>query len=221
MPKKPINYKKACVYRLIYNDITYYVGSTTNMRQRKSQHRRGCYNEKNKDYNYPLYKFIRENEGFNNWKMIMVHAYPECKTSEELRMHERNHIEELKPSLNVNRPIVTEEEKQNEANDRSRKARLKNPEQLKQWRLENAEHIKKYKLQYCVDNADKIREYAEAHRDEINLKGKMYREANAEKIKERDKKTIVCECGRVINLRHKTSHEKLKIHINLMEAKKK
>ena len=221
MPKKPINYQKACVYRLIYNDITYYVGSTTNMRQRKSQHRRGCYNEKNKDYNYQLYKFIRENEGFNNWKMIMVHAYPECKTSEELRMHERNHIEELKPSLNVNRPIVTEEEKQNEANDRSRKARSKNPEQLKQWRLENAEHIKKYKLQYCVDNADKIREYAEAHRDEINLKGKMYREANAEKIKERDKKTIVCECGRVVNLRHKKSHEKLKIHINLMEAKKK
>ena len=84
MPKKPINYQKACVYRLIYNDITYYVGSTTNMRQRKSQHRRGCYNEKNKDYNYQLYKFIRENEGFNNWKMIMVHAYPECKTSEEL-----------------------------------------------------------------------------------------------------------------------------------------
>ena len=221
MPKKPINYKKACVYRLIYNYITYYVGSTTNMRQRKSQHRRGCYNEKNKDYNYPLYKFIRENEGFNNWKMIMVHAYPECKTSEELRMHERNHIEELKPSLNVNRPIVTEEEKQNEANDLSRKARLKNPEQLKQWRLENAEHIKKYKLQYCVDNADKIREYAEAHRDEINLKGKMYREANAEKIKERDKKTIVCECGRVVNLRHKKSHEKLKIHINLMESNKK
>ena len=111
MPKKPIIYKKACVYRLIYNDIAHYVGSTTNMRQRKSQHIRGCYNEKNKDYNYPLYKFIRENERFNDWKMIMVHAYPECKTSEELRMHERNHIEELKPSLNVNRPIVTEEEK--------------------------------------------------------------------------------------------------------------
>ena len=136
-------------------------------------------------------------------------------------MHERNHIEELKPSLNVNRLIVTEEEKQNEANDQSRKARLDNPEQLKQWRLENVEHVKKYKLQYCVDNADKIREYAEAHRDEINLKGKMYCEANAEMMKERDIKTIVCECGRVVNLRHKKSHEKLKIHINLMESNKK
>ena len=96
---------------------------------------------------------------------------------------------------------------------------MENPEQLKQWRLENVEHVKKYKLQYCVDNADKIREYADAHRDEINLKGKMYREANAEKIKQRDKKTIVCECGRVVNLRHKKSHDKLKIHVNLTEAK--
>ena len=221
MPRTAIDYSKACVYRLIYNDITYYVGSTTNMSKRKAQHKRGCYNEKNKDYNYPLYKFIRENEGFDNWVMVMIQSYPECKTSDELRMHERHHYEILRPVLNVNRPIVTEEEKVAEGKERNRIARLEKPEIMEKWRADNAEHIKLYRIKYNIENADKIREYAETHRDEINLKGKMYREANAEKIKERDKKTIVCECGRVINLRHKTSHEKLKIHINLMEAKKK
>ena len=216
MPKTAIDYSKACVYRLIYNDITYYVGSTTNMSKRKAQHRRGCYNKSNKDYNYPLYTFIRDNDGFDNWVMVMIQSYPECKTSDELRMYERQHYEILRPVLNVNRPIVTEEEIQLEARERSRIARLENPEQLKQWRDDNLEHVKTYRTKYSIENADKIKEYRDSHKEENAVKGKIYREANAEKIKVRDSKRGVCECGREINLRSKTSHEKLKIHINRM-----
>lgn len=58
MPRKPINYTKSCVYRLVYNFITYYVGSTTNMCKRKSQHKYDCNNKNSKQYNIELYKFI-------------------------------------------------------------------------------------------------------------------------------------------------------------------
>ena len=218
MPKTPIDYSKSCVYRLIYNDITYYVGSTTNMRQRKSQHRRGCYNESNKDYNYPLYEFIRNNEGFDNWEMVMVQAYPECQSSDELRMYERYHYDILRPILNVNRPIVTKEEILIEAKERSRISRLENPELMVKWRAENVEHIKAYRIKYRNDNVDKIQKYYDSHKEEQLLKSKIYREVNADKIKERDSKRGICECGCEINLRHKSSHQKSKKHIDIMTA---
>jgi GIY-YIG catalytic domain len=218
MTKTAIDYSKACVYRLIYNNITYYVGSTTNMRMRKSQHKTGCYNEKHKDYNYPLYKFIRENGGFNNWIMVMIQAYPECKTGDELKMNERDHIENYETLLNLNRPIVSKEEKLMESRERSRICRIEKPEIIDKWRKENVEHIKEYRKQYRIENADKIKEYNESHKEEQSLKGKKYREENAGKIKEQDSKRGLCECGCEINLRHKNTHIRSKRHIDTMTA---
>lgn len=216
MPKKEIDYSKACVYRLIYNDINYYVGSTTNMSKRKAQHKRGCYNESNKDYNYPLYKFIRDNEGFDNWVMILIQAYPDCKTSDELRMYERQHYEVLRPVLNVNRPIVTKEEIMSESRERNRIVRLENPEQIKEWRANNVEHLKNYRVKYRIENADKIKEYKDSQKEIISINGKKYREENADKIKERDSIRGICECGQEINLRRKYSHIKSQCHIKKM-----
>lgn len=68
MPKKPIDYTKACVYRLIYNDVTHYVGSTTNMRQRKASHKNNTNSKKSDKYDMELYKFIRDNGGWDKWK---------------------------------------------------------------------------------------------------------------------------------------------------------
>lgn len=45
MPKKTVDYSRAVVYRLIHNFITYYVGSTTNFRIRKSHHKSTSKNE--------------------------------------------------------------------------------------------------------------------------------------------------------------------------------
>lgn len=128
MPKTPIDYSKACVYRLIYNDITYYVGSTTNMRLRKSQHRIDSNYEKGEKYNRPLYKFIRDTGGWNiGWSMILIETYPQCKTSDELRKYERHHYDIYKPSLNLNKPYITIEE------------------------------VKERQKQYDIENKDKIR----------------------------------------------------------------
>lgn len=126
MPIKPIDHTKSVVYRLVYNHITYYVGSTTNFTVRKNKHKSDCYNENNQEkYNKPLYKFIRENGGFTDkWKMILVQEYPECKSNIELRMYEQVHLDLYRPDLNVNRAFVTEEDKKNEKIEYCREYRI-------------------------------------------------------------------------------------------------
>jgi GIY-YIG catalytic domain len=113
MPKLPIDYSKSCVYRLIHNHENYYVGSTTNFVKRKAEHKSNSNNEKDKKYNLPIYKFIRETGGWidNDWDMILIESYPECKTSEELRKYERFHYDVIRPKLNVSRPHRTEDER--------------------------------------------------------------------------------------------------------------
>lgn len=144
MPKTPIDYTKSCIYRFIYNDITYYVGSTTNMKQRKSRHKYDTNNVKSEKYDMKLYKFIRENGGWENWEMILVQDYPECKSSDELRKYEREHYEFYKPSLNLRIPYITEEEiiKRDEIN---------------------------HKL-YRETNRDKIKQYNDEHKEKNNAK---------------------------------------------------
>jgi len=55
MPKVPIDYSNTCIYKLVHfddiNDENIYIGSTTNMVQRKYRHHAGCYDEKDHEYN--------------------------------------------------------------------------------------------------------------------------------------------------------------------------
>jgi len=98
MPKKVIDYSNTIIYVIKCKDdnITEeYIGSTTNFKQRKNNHKSSCNNEKNKDYNAFKYKFIRDNGGWDNWIMLEVEKYP-CndkreaeKREEEIRI-ERN-----------------------------------------------------------------------------------------------------------------------------------
>ena len=49
-----------------------YIGHTTDFKERKSGHRIRCNNPNDKKYNFPVYKFIRGNGGFNNFEMILI-----------------------------------------------------------------------------------------------------------------------------------------------------
>ena len=125
MTKTPTDYSKSLIYKLCSNDTDItdiYVGSTTNFNYRKYNHKSCCYNEKNRSYNYNLYKFIRENGGWEEWNMILIEYYP-CKTKLELEKKEREIIENLKSTLNNAIPTRT----------------------IKEWREENKEYMKKQK----------------------------------------------------------------------------
>jgi hypothetical protein len=44
---------------------------------------------KSEKYDMRIYQFIRDDGGFNEWQIVMIEAYPERKTGDELRMYER------------------------------------------------------------------------------------------------------------------------------------
>ena len=76
MPKISTDYSKTIIYKLVhkedYDNANIYIGSTSNFRQRKSHHKSSCNNEKDKRYHQKNYQSIRDNGGWNEWKMIEI-----------------------------------------------------------------------------------------------------------------------------------------------------
>src|SRR5210317_597352 len=150
MPRKPMDYSKSVVYKICCKDNNIsdcYVGSTTCLRNRKNRHKTSCNNEKDKDYNYPVYKFIRDNGGFDNWEVIMVEEYPQCKSVEELLKYEREHMEMLGATLNkvvIGRTHKEwREDNKEKCNAISKKYHEKNKEEL------NSKAREKVKCEFC------------------------------------------------------------------------
>jgi hypothetical protein len=103
MPKKNVDYNKIVIYKIFSEDdnITdIYVGSTTDFTRRKCNHKSACNNENNKIYNRKLYKMIRDNGGWENWRMIEVEKYP-CNDKREAEHREEYWRKNLKAELNT------------------------------------------------------------------------------------------------------------------------
>jgi hypothetical protein len=207
MTKTAIDYSKACVYRLIYNNITYYVGSTTNMRQRKSAHKHNSINESSDKYNMELYKFIRDNESWEKWDMVLIESYPECKSSEELRKHERTHYDFYKPSLNAIKPYITGDEKN---------MRIRNYNTT--YRQNNTDKIVIDKADYYYRNKDRILEKQNNQYALNSDRHKQYYLDNSVVINSKNKERCMCVCGATYSKRHKIVHQKTQKHIDTMTA---
>ena len=112
MTKKPIDYSKTLIYKIVCNDLNVkdlYVGSTTDFRKRKTRHKSDCNNQNSKKYKFNVYQFIRDNGGFDNWTMVLVEKYP-CETSLEKLKRERYWYETLGATLNKQVPSQTQQE---------------------------------------------------------------------------------------------------------------
>ena len=194
------DYSKGLIYKIECNDPSItecYYGSTINFRNRKNQHKTDCCNDKGKAYNRKVYKFIRDNGGWDNWCMVLVEYYP-CKTKLELERHERTFVINNVGGLNKNSPALSIEEKKeygkhyHEANkDKIRECnkhyREANKEKIKDRKKRHYEANKDKIREYREANKDKMREYREANKDKMREYKKKYRKANKEKIKENDK----------------------------------
>jgi hypothetical protein len=100
-----IDYSNTIIYKICAKDkniCDMYIGHTTNFESRKLAHHISSNNKKN---NLRLYKFIRENGGWENWEMTQIASY-KCNNLLEARMKEQIHYEEYKPTLNCNPPYV-------------------------------------------------------------------------------------------------------------------
>jgi hypothetical protein len=147
MPKKVIDFSNTIFYKIVCKDLTInelYVGHTTNFRQRKAKHKSAC---KNSDIQ--VYRFIRENGGWNNWDMIQIHTQS-CINLNDAKSIERKYIETLFATLNGTMPGRTK----NEWNE-VHKDDIKNYKSL--WHKQNIDKIKEKAIEYNLRNSDTIK----------------------------------------------------------------
>jgi hypothetical protein len=147
-PRNYTFYKFVC----INDDVkSCYVGSTANIKKRRTDHKYDCNNENRKSYNYKIYQTIRENGGWDNWKIV------ELGTKDNITKREAEQIEEeyrvqLKADMNDKRAFITEEQK-------------------KEYYEDNKEKIAEYWNEYYQDNKEKLnkkmKEYREANKEKI------------------------------------------------------
>jgi len=183
MPKVPVDYSKTCIYKLVHfddlNDENIYIGHTTNMVQRRHNHKTACCSTKHKEYNKPKYQYIRANGGWDKWQMILIEKYP-CNIIDEATAREQYWRRRLNATLNTNEP--------------GRKS--------KQYYQDKKDDIliktNKYRQEHRNDAIIYSREYYKNNHEERLEKQRKYRENNKEEIMKKKKEKITCGCGSVV-----------------------
>jgi hypothetical protein len=218
MPRLPINYDNVYFYKIVCKDLNIaecYVGHTTHFINRKNKHKNVCIDVNNNHHEYPIYKFIRDNGGWDNWDMILIEQCT-CESALDARKRERGYMEHLKATLNVRVPSRSGKEWRDDNKDKYQEYRKEYYEQHKD-ELRVKEKI------YRENNYDKIKQrrednkerdykvhkvYHEKNRDKINENKKKYYESNKDKISEHGSQRITCACGAEIARGGKAQHER-------------
>ena len=206
MPKQS-DYSKGLIYKLCCRDTNIkdiYIGSTCNFVKRKYNHKGACNNENHNGYNHPIYKFIREKGGWDNWNMVLV-KYFSCNSRLELLKEEQNVIEEFGEytTLNRQRTWRSVEYVKEYLKNNSKKHYINNKEKYKKkntkYNEDNKEKIKEYKRKWVEDNKEKVEEYKR-------------------KNEEQGKQPYTClTCNRTMRKSNKLRHEKTKTHLQNLQ----
>ena len=96
-------YLSSIIYKITCNDPRVkemYIGSTTQIR---FYSRRRSHKNKSKSSNIKLYQFIRDNNGWDNFNMIIVEKF-ECNSKKELHAREGEMVTIHKATLNTQLP---------------------------------------------------------------------------------------------------------------------
>ena len=215
MPVKNIDYSKTIIYKICCNDLNVkeiYVGSTCNFIKRKSKHKDSCNNIKSKQYNYKLYQFIRDNQGWENFSMIEIEKYS-CIDNNEARSRERYWYENLNATLNIIKPIRTIEEKteyDKEYRQTEKYKEYEQSEQRKEYQKEyqKTQKCKEYKKSYYDEHKEYYKEYSKDY--EQSEKRKNYKQQIKEKV--------TCLCGAIISINSKSRHDRTFKHISKTQS---
>ena len=129
------------IYMLVHkDDINFnniYIGSTSNFKQRRYNHKSICNNLNNPSYNKNIYNYIRENGGWFDWDMIRIDNI-ECTGDKKERNLTAFKLEQFwckyyNSKLNVVRPYRTLEEHKEQLKNANNKWRSKNPNYSKEY----------------------------------------------------------------------------------------
>jgi hypothetical protein len=143
------------IYKICCDDCPdfVYVGSTKAFRQRKAQHKADCNNENSKKYNRKLYTTIRDNGGWDNWRMVIIDECGEINTI-QARIKEEEWRIKLTANLNSQKCHTTEE-KIKEYKKEYYEKNENNKEEIKE-KKKNIVKIIKKKLKNIRKNTMKI-----------------------------------------------------------------
>ena len=110
MPRKETNYNNTVIYKIQHVDKEdlIYVGSTTDFTNRKYHHKSSCNLSIDKSYNLKVYKMIRENGGWDMFKMIEVKKVP-CADKREAVAEEDTIMKNLKANMNSRGSVLNVE----------------------------------------------------------------------------------------------------------------
>ena len=185
-----MDYSKTHFYKIVCKDTNIndmYIGHTTQFTKRKHQHKTRCCNPENPKYHLRVYKFIRDNGHWENWNMILIDTLP-CECKLDALKKERKFYEELKPTLNVLRPLTTNEEKLNDIHKQTLKSNTK-------------------AIQDRISNPQKYKDM-----DRNNYLKRR------ERVLENNKKRVECCCGGSFTVSNKSSHFKTRKHQDYLET---
>lgn len=190
MPQKGIDYLNTIMYKIVCNDLSVadiYVGHTTDFAKRKYSHKTRCNNLEDKRHHLKVYKYIRDNGGWDNFTMIEIEKYP-CKDGNEARARERYWLEALASNLNVSIPNRTRQETLHAHYE-------KNKEKIIYY---NTVIRKDYHDNYYIEN-----------KDEIIKRSK-------ENYEKRKQNKFTCQCGTTLSITGKSKHLKCAKHQNYL-----
>ena len=212
MPRRNIDYSKTHFYKIVCKDTSIkdiYVGHTTDFKTRKGCHKRVCNNPKEPNYNIPLYKFIRDNDGWDNFDMILIET-KSYENSMEARKREREIVEEFNASLNQVRPYRSVEEKK---------------VYKQEWAKSKGDSLKEYKHNWHLDNRDRLNEIKRQkykdNREEYLAKCKKYYEDNIEERRAIRNRVCQCDCGDTYTYANKKRHERTNKHQDYINSLQK
>ena len=137
-----IIYKLYCKNNLIKK---YYIGSSSNFKNRKGVHKYATNNKKSIQYNQNIYTYIRGNGGYDNWDYEILET---INLNDKIKERELFWIDKTwDNNLNTERPWVS-----------------KNDEKIryKEWSKNNPEKLKKKAIKWYNNN-----------KEIISLKGKV------------------------------------------------
>ena len=140
------DYSNTIIYKIHCDDVPeIYVGSTTNFNKRKGHHKCICNNENSKAYNLKVYKFIRDNGGWINWKMDIIDV---CNLETKLQKLtlEREWIDKLGATLNSYIPSRTDKEYQKEHYELNKESIAENKKEYYESNKESINEKKKQKF---------------------------------------------------------------------------
>lgn len=207
------NFQNTEIYKIVNEEETFcYVGSTTDFRRRRYNHKRSCNNENDKRYNSNLYKTIRENGGWEKFKFESIENYP-CNNHREQFLREQHWINELKPNLNMVNAQTDMKEYHKMRYQNNKEERQKyNKEYYQNNKEELKEKCKEYQQNHKEEKKERDKEYHQNHKEEISQKKKEYYEQNKEELKEKHKEKFQCDCGSVVTIWNRSRHNKTKKH---------